>query len=272
MNQDFVLYHHRELCNDEKFVEAREYVEKHKLSVDWSHISSLILKEQFKECLYYIKGFYDHQRTSENPKNDSDLKTAFVMLENFVFVENKENLDDSLEIKIRRLLLPNIPYVSKKFQSLDIQTKSKNFNFAAKNPKDIVNKKKLVFLDYKNRNPLKKRFMETEKQIEPIFVLEEKDIFEGKKKKKYQKKSNSEEELKDRIFEVFEAINEPISWDVLRDLIPGNKTEIFQILNQMVKENMIEMKQITNSNRKSKKTTYYYELSTQEVFHFHKTI
>eukprot|EP01080_Neovahlkampfia_damariscottae_P000501 gene501-8015_t len=246
-----MINHHRELCKSQRFFEAREYRQKHKIEVDWSHVSHLISKESFHECLYYIKGFYDLQNVIDNEENVVELQKAQVMLENFLYFEDKENLENTLETNIRKILLPKVSFVSKKYQNLDAKIKS-----ASKSAFSQVLLKKQP-LGVQNGVPLKKRFSQKENSTESFF----------KKPEPSQKKQKKESEnLRDLIFEVLETLKEPASWDALKVLIPGDKNQIFQELNEMVAEDIIELNQM-NETKKGYQKIRLYEISPQQIFH-----
>jgi hypothetical protein len=254
MNQDVVIYHHKELCKDEKFDEARMYAVNNNLQPNWSYISLLVMKELFEDCFSYILGFYNpHEAVHE--ENEAQLHETFVILKNFLCCQKSQEI--TLEVEIRKLLCPQVSFLSQKFQAYAANCTKTNSSPQKKKlePNEIVNKNKFVFLDNLNRTPLKKRH--SEREVQDLFLESPQ-----KKRKQSNQSTDSETILEERILEVFEKLEKPATWKVLKDLVPGDKKEIWNQLNKLVQENIIEEKE-ENSKRR---TTRIFELSPQEVF------
>jgi hypothetical protein len=85
MLYDFLIFKHRELCQQEMMDEAREFAKEYQLTVDWNFISSLINEDRFVECFLYTQGFFDHNLLhDENPS----LSFVYETLKDFLFEEN----------------------------------------------------------------------------------------------------------------------------------------------------------------------------------------
>jgi uncharacterized membrane-anchored protein YjiN (DUF445 family) len=264
MNQDVVIFHHKELCNEEKYDEARMFAMDNNLKPNWNYISLLVMKELFEDCFSYIQGFYN-PHLAVHEENEAPLHETFVILKNFLCCQRSQEI--SLDLEIRKLLCPQISFLSNKFQTLAHQqevthrTQKKN----KKPSNEIVNKNKFVFLDNLNKTPLKKRH--SEKDVQDLFLSSP----QKKRKQSFETvfdstssstHSDQSEMIEERILEVFEKLEQPASWKVLKELVPGDKKEIWNKLNKLVQENIIEEKE----EHQKRKSNRIFELSPQEVF------
>ena len=79
--------------------------------------------------------------------------------------------------------------------------------------------------------------------------------------KKKRTRRKCEGKPRERIIEHFEKLSKPTTWLVLKDIIPGNKSEIWKVLNKMVSENLI-----IQSGGGKRGNPYYFELpSTVQI-------
>eukprot|EP01080_Neovahlkampfia_damariscottae_P001334 gene1334-11416_t len=263
MSIDFVIFRHRELCQQEKMDEARDFSAKHQISIDWNHISSLIAQEQYVSCFLYTQGFFDHDLPSEQQKCAS-LFQVYSILKDFLF---EENLDE-----IKRINMDLLKILASEFSKDQLKQQIK---VSASTSKQVENKAKYIQLYNRNRTPMKKRyvtdfstvtrsaakklpFSEIENFNDQSPLDSESVLFKEIKEKMLAKKRSRRKCSKtprDRIIHHFEKFKKPATWSDLKEIIPGNKSEIWRVLNHMVSENVINQ-----SGGGKRGNPYYFEL------------